>query len=296
MTSGKGKGDGADPDAGIVMPESWDSRHSDMARAVSQVPDLGTLRTTRPSRPPWVVPAIGAGVVAVLLVVVVLAWPDGEPEGPTKTVATATAQPARPAPPSPPEPQATASEASATATATATASVALMPPPAPDNPTLCFEQLMPPDAFGKLSVDVAYCCVETAAYGTTVKLKSEVVRAGGHGVSEAMKEWSQLGWYEMAAFAVMRTHCCPDSPALVVRQRKIERCQLAESLAWLANAIDDEEDMQQAVLAYTKAVRCITSKGYSESFGQYYLPQGGELTIFDRILQRILKLRKAARK
>ena len=133
-----------------------------------------------------------------------------------------------------------------------------------------------------------------AKHGTMVKLKSEVVRAGGHGVSDGMKEWSQLGWYEVAAFAVMRTHCCPDAAALVVRQRKIGQCRLEESLAWLANAIDDDDDMQQAVRAYTNAVRCITSKGYAESFGQYELPKGGELTIFDRILQRIRKLRKAA--
>ncbi len=265
-----------------------------MARAAPPVPDLGTLRTRRAGRPAWVVPAIGAGAVAVVLAVVVLAWPDGTAEGPRRTVVTATVEPVPAASPTPAKPPATAA-ATPTSSATATAAARSLPPPAPDNPTLCFEQLMPSDAFGQLSVDVAFCCEQTAAYSTMVKLKSEVVRAGGHGVTEAMKEWSQLGWYEMAAFAVMRTHCCPDSPALVVRLPRIEACRLEESLAWLANAIDDEEDMQQAVRAYTKAVGCITSKGYSESFGQYYLPQGGELTIFDRILQRILKLRKAAR-
>jgi len=290
MSSGKSKGDGAGSDEGIVMPESWDARHSDMVRPTAEVPDLGTMGARLPARHPWLVPALGGGAVVVVLVILVLVWPDGEPERPTRTVVTMTVEPQPPAPTQAPQPRPTAKPS---ASAAPTESAAALPPPPPDNPTLCFEQLMPKDAFGELSVDVAYCCEETAAYGTTVKLKAEVVRAGGHGVSEAMKEWSQLGWYEMAAFAVMRTHCCPDAPALVVRQRKIEQCQLEESLAWLANAIDDEEDMQEAVRAYTKAVRCITSKGYAESFGQYDLPQGGELTIFDRILQRILKLRRA---
>jgi hypothetical protein len=288
MTSGGPTDDSPDtPSAAVRVPESWDARLSERRRVAPQVPDFRVAPSVRPVRPAWLWPAVGAGLVATVVAVVYLALPDAPAAGPPKMV-TATS---RPAPPPKPRPTTTAT---ASATSSATASKASLPPPAPENPTLCFAQLMAPDAFGEISVDVSFCCEETAAYGTTIKLKSEVVRAGGHGVSDGMKEWSQLGWYEMAAFAVMRTHCCPDAPALVVGHAKIAPCRLEESLAWMANAIDDGDDMQQAVLAYTNAVRCITSKGYSESFGQYDLPQGGELTIIDRILQRIAKLRKPA--
>ncbi len=292
MTSGGPRDDSADTDSSVVVPESWDARLSERRRVVGEVPDFGGSKVALASRPVWLFPVAVIGAIAAVALVLLLAWPDSEPVKPPTTVVTATAATPKPTPTAKPQPSQTAI---GTATSRATASKASLPPPAPENPTICFAQLMPPDAFGTISVDVGFCCEETAAYGTTIKLKSEVVRAGGHGVSDGMKEWSQLGWYEMAAFAVMRTHCCPDAPALVVGQRKIEACRLEESLAWLANAIDDGDDMQQAVLAYTNAVRCITSKGYAESFGQYDLPQGGELTIFDRILQRIGKLRKPAK-
>jgi hypothetical protein len=122
-------------------------------------------------------------------------------------------------------------------------------------------------------------------------LKSAVVRTGGaSNVTAAMREWSRLKWYEMATFQVMRTHCCPDAEALSVPP-VFARCRLEEALAYIANGIDDQTAMRDALNDYTRAVQCISRSGWSDAFGQGGPPYGGELEFFERVLNRVNKAR-----
>lgn len=269
---------------GVSMPESWDARRS--ARVAPVV-----------SKPP---PSARGGnrSIMVLAVLAVIS---------TTTAAGVitwrfTSPPARPGSPSAPSPVTAVAPSVAGATSQqrrATTSVAVAretaptpsePPPVPRDKAACFAGLLPEGAFGATHPNLDSSCSGRRAYQTMLLFKSEIVRAGGTELTPAMVEWSKLGWFEMATFAAMRAHCCPDERALSV-PAMFARCRLEESLAYITNALDDDAAMRGALDDYTKAARCVASHGWSDAFGQGGAPYGGELVYVERIIGRISEAR-----
>lgn len=125
---------------------------------------------------------------------------------------------------------------------------------------------------------------------------AEVVRAeiilGGQGriVSDGMREWAVLGWYEMAAFTLLQSTCCASPPAIELPV-VIPNCDIAPPLKELTavavSATSDDAKVQEAFDAYTKAAKCIARQGGSDSFGRKGGPQGGEDTSFKKTLDRV---------
>ena len=276
--------------SGLSMPESWDARHSD-----------GAAPRVKPQPPPPPKRSRGgSGSKTVLAVAAVLgvtaaagyaAWelskPVGEDRAPAPAASTSGEPSAQPAGSSAALASASASAASSAPSASAVTRKRREPPA---DVTACFAELLPDDAFRDTKPELDKLCTGPKAYRTMLELKGAMVAAGKRDVTEAMSEWSKLGWYETAAFVVMRAHCCPDAPAPKA-YKDVEKCRYEESLAWLTNALDDRHSMTKAVRAHTESINCIVSKGLADQFGRGGLPYGGELVYFDRILQRIRKAR-----
>lgn len=128
-------------------------------------------------------------------------------------------------------------------------------------------------------------------------VRTEVVRAGARKrVSDGMREWAVLGWYEMAAFAIMRSSCCPSAAPLDI-PIAIPTCDIETPLLELAtlasSAAAEDAKVTAALDAYTNAVRCVARAGGSDGFGQKGGPQGGESGTFEKTLKRV---RAAAKK
>lgn len=277
--------------AGLDMPESWDVRSRQ-----------GAPRAPMPGMPPAPPPARTSRLTLVLGVAAVLAatagaaaiaWHYTSPAPAPRPEPTGEATPpANSATPDPGAASAATSDPTATAVASssASASAAAKPAAPPDDELACFSQLMPGDAFGDTEPDLKQACTGRRAYPTTLVLKSAVVAAGGTDVTDAMREWSKLGWFETAAFAAMRAHCCPDAKALTV-SNTFAVCQLEEALAYVTNAIDDDEKMAEALKEYESAIMCLTRRGWANAFGRGGPPYGGEKAHFERIMSRIKKAR-----
>ena len=270
--------------AGIDMPESWDLRYS--RQGAPKVP-LPLPAAPPRRRGPRVTIVLGVlAVIAATAGAGAVAWHLTAPPPAPTAVPTVAETGAAPTPPEAPEP-APEPKPTANASASATAVAAAKPP---ENERACFAQLMPDDAFGETTPDLKGACTGKNAYPTTLVLKSAVVAAGGKDVTEAMREWSKLGWYETAAFTAMRAHCCPDAEALHVSSY-FAVCQLEEALAYITNAIDDDEKMKAALEDYHKAVMCLTGKGWANAFGRGGPPYGGEKQYFEAVMDRIKKAR-----
>ena len=269
---------------GIDMPESWDLRYSRQAAPKVPLPMPGVPARRRPPRLILVLGVLA--VIAATAGAAAVAWHFTTPEpapAPEPTLA-ATSSPD-------PEPTAEATGVAEAATsARADPSASAAPPPVPEDERACFAQLMPDDAFGDTSPDLKGACTGRDAYATTLVLKSAVVAAGGNGVTEAMREWSKLGWYETAAFTAMRAHCCSDAEALTVSSHYAV-CQLEEALAYVTNAIDDEAKMKEALDDYHDAVMCLTGKGWASAFGRGGAPYGGEKVHFAKVMERLDRAR-----
>jgi hypothetical protein len=151
--------------------------------------------------------------------------------------------------------------------------------------------LFPPESFD-VATDFSFVCSETDPIKGGAAIRTQLVRAH-HNVSEAMKEWALLGWYEMAAFAVIQARCCP-SPA-PLKLPEVHGCpSLSEALTAIgaaARAASDPADkgLKKAVDTYTNDIHCVVRIGMASRFAHMGNPQGGEDTTFTHLLGRMAK-------
>ena len=118
-------------------------------------------------------------------------------------------------------------------------------------------------------------------------MKSEVVRAStGRKVTDGMKEWWMLQWYEMAAFAVVRGRCCSAPPPLTLPAPIGECVPLDRALDRLGAAARDADDVERALAEYTRAVHCAVSSGHGGTYGHPSRPKGGEEAAIRKTLAR----------
>jgi eukaryotic-like serine/threonine-protein kinase len=161
----------------------------------------------------------------------------------------------------------------------------------------CLTPLFPADTFVEIPPSLGFVCTITDPRKGGGAIRTEVVRAGNRKrVSDGMREWAVLGWYEMAAFAVLRSSCCPSSPPIDI-PISIPTCDIETPLRELgtiaASPASDDAKVAAALEAYTTAVRCVARAGGADGFGLKGGPQGGESTTFEKTLKRV---RAAAKK
>jgi hypothetical protein len=128
-------------------------------------------------------------------------------------------------------------------------------------------------------------------------IRTEVILAGERRVlSDGMREWAILGWYEMPAFGMLQEACCPSHPELDI-PITMPPCEIEgplNDLIKIATSPDsDDAKVKAAVKAYTREAKCIARAGASDSYGRKTGPQGGEDVAFKKTLDRV---RAAAKK
>jgi hypothetical protein len=154
--------------------------------------------------------------------------------------------------------------------------------------------IFPPESFEATS-DFSFVCSETDPIKGGAAIRTQLVRAH-HNVSDGMKEWAILGWYEMAAFSVIQAQCCPS--AAPVKLPEIHGCRsLPEAFSAIsaaARAASDPSDkaLKKAVEAYTNDIHCIVRAGNANRFGRVGNPQGGEDTAFMHVLGRVVAAKR----
>jgi hypothetical protein len=122
------------------------------------------------------------------------------------------------------------------------------------------------------------------------------VWAGQDGpATDGMREWSQMTWYDMAAFAIAQQRCCASPPKLKSDKLTpvLRHCDLNEALAGLVAVVltGDDEAVDAAVDDYTKTVRCLARADAAQHFGYAAGLSGGEITFFKRFLARVRQSR-----
>ncbi|MEQ9325580.1 MAG: hypothetical protein RIF41_40820 [Polyangiaceae bacterium] len=171
------------------------------------------------------------------------------------------------------EPTATtpAPTASATAkTSAAPTTTASAPPPESKNPTACIGE-----ALSTEEVDYAFVCRQTNPLKASGKIKSALVRDGKGLVTDAMRQWAGLGWYEMAAFAILRASCCPAGEPLAYNF--VLACPLDEAINELDAAVrtGKREAIDAAIKRYSKEARCLDQFGQARNMGRDGPPGSG---------------------
>ncbi|MCA9622167.1 MAG: hypothetical protein KC731_24255, partial [Myxococcales bacterium] len=107
----------------------------------------------------------------------------------------------------------------------------------PEERQQCMVGLFPEDTFAKPQPrDFDFICSQTNPVDGASAIRTLVVRSrGDRGVTQGMREWATIGWYGVAAFAVMKHHCCAQ-PQHLATPTAHKRCQIDEHAEALADA------------------------------------------------------------
>jgi hypothetical protein len=146
---------------------------------------------------------------------------------------------------------------------------------------------------GDARPDFSFVCRESDPRRGVAGIKKQVVLAAAkRSVSDGMREWALLGWYELASYAVMRARCCPGAPSLKLPPAP-SPCHGLEAFlddlgaAAIAARDPKDKDLDKAIKRYTDEVYCFVRTGGTSLFGYIGPPKGGEETAFRKTLARV---------
>lgn len=195
----------------------------------------------------------------------------GQRPAPTSRAAGATAS-AEPLAPPPSSPVAAASSAT--------------PETAPKDVGKCVRGLFAPSSFTKGSVDFAFLCKSGDLRRSGGEIKKALLKARRGSVTQGMREWAGLGWYEVAAVALLRSQCCASRPPIRFKLSPV--CPIEQALTELESAFENGErkTVDEAVSGYRVQARCIYQSGQAANFGQDAPPGSGRNALY-RFIERV---------
>ena len=167
--------------------------------------------------------------------------------------------------------------------ATSSSSGAAAAPAGAGDTSACVAALFPEHTF-KAKPDMEFVCSEANALRGATEVKSQVVLGSSGGVSQGMRVWAGLGWYHMAAYSLLRTHCCAAPPKLKWSFDLV--CPIDERLAELEIALraKNVDEMDAVLERYAKEVICLSKFGQANNFGQSS-PAGAGVVALRKLLE-----------
>lgn len=173
-----------------------------------------------------------------------------------------------------------------TPTASAPSSASSAPPSeAPVDTKACLRRSLPPPIFEKSTDSFAWLCEKANPLRGASALRKAIVTDGNGKLTPAMTEWAGLGWYQVAAYQVLRTRCCAD-PVPYEWPFSLA-CPIDEAVEALGKAEKSGDDaaIDAAIATYRAQSVCLDKFGQSSNFGQA-APPGSGLANFKKIVQR----------
>jgi hypothetical protein len=105
--------------------------------------------------------------------------------------------------------------------------------------------------------------------------------------TDAQKLFSRMGWYDMAAFAVVRAGCCPDAKPLELPEPGKGCDDMAQTLSSIGQEVVANHPAEESLKKYTAAIHCELSLGRGQLFRKAERPTGGEDTAFLELVKAI---------
>jgi len=156
-----------------------------------------------------------------------------------------------------------------------------------DRTVSCVGGYLPEGSFRK-SPDLSWLCTETDPRNGGDKLRVAVVEGGvGGPPTDAMRIFGQLGWYQMAAFAVVRESCCVDVKPLELPEPAKGCDSVTAHLHDISKAVTAKQSTDAALAGYEKAVRCETDAKRASVFRRTGPPQPSESAAFGELLKSV---------
>ncbi len=157
-----------------------------------------------------------------------------------------------------------------------------------DKTASCVAAHLPKGAFNK-SPSFDWLCSEKDPREGGGKLRTAVVAgAGGAAVTDAMRVFSKLGWYEMAAFAMVRSGCCPaETPAIELPEPAPGCDPMVPVLLDLAKAVTASQSLDASVERASRTFACEAKSGRASMFRRTAPPASHEAPAFRELVKSL---------
>ncbi len=151
----------------------------------------------------------------------------------------------------------------------------------------CVAGHFPPDTFGK-TPDTGWLCSERDPRVGADGLRVAIVGSAPKGPStQAQKIFARIGWYDMAAYAVVRAGCCPDAPPLHIDKLAASCPQMDEALREIGDSVVAARPPQVALKKYTDSIHCELNAGHEKLLRRSERPGGGEASAFLELVKKL---------
>ncbi len=150
----------------------------------------------------------------------------------------------------------------------------------------CVSGYLPKGTFDK-APDMSWVCEESDPRTGAEKLRVGVINGGKGSTSEAMKIFARIGWYDMAAFAVVRAGCCENAKPLSLPTPSAGCTAMDEALGDIASSVVAARSYDEPLKAYTAAIHCELNAGRGGLLRHTARPVGGEDSAFGELVHAV---------
>lgn len=159
---------------------------------------------------------------------------------------------------------------------------------ATDKVSSCVMGYLPKNTFAT-APDFSGVCELTDPRAGADKLRVAVVASAPKtgGATDAQKAFAKMGWYDMAAFAVVRAGCCPDAKALELPEPSKGCDKMADTLQEVGKEVVANHPPEEPLKKYTATIQCEIKLGRGQAFRKAERPAGGEDTAFLELVKAI---------
>ncbi|MEI9942331.1 MAG: hypothetical protein WDO69_34370 [Pseudomonadota bacterium] len=150
----------------------------------------------------------------------------------------------------------------------------------------CVSGYLPKGTFEK-APDMSWVCEESDPRTGAEKLRVAVINGGKGGVTDAMKIFARIGWYDMAAFAVVRAGCCENAKPLSLPAPSSGCTAMDDSLREIGSAVVASRSYDEPMKAYTTAIHCEMNAGKGAALRHAARPANGEDSAFGELVHAV---------
>ncbi|MEI9952610.1 MAG: hypothetical protein WDO74_27425 [Pseudomonadota bacterium] len=150
----------------------------------------------------------------------------------------------------------------------------------------CVSGYLPKGTFEK-APEMSWVCEESDPRTGAEKLRVAVINGGKGATTEAMKIFARMGWYDMAAFAVVRAGCCENAKALSLPPPSTGCTAMDESLREIGSSVVASRSYDEPLKTYNAAIHCELNAGKGVALRHAARPAGGEDSAFGELVHAV---------
>lgn len=150
----------------------------------------------------------------------------------------------------------------------------------------CVAGYMPKGTFDK-APDMSWMCDEADPRIGAEKLRVAVINGAKGQTTDAMKIFARIGWYDMAAYSVVRAGCCENAKPLALPPPSSGCSAMDESLRDVGSAVVAARSYEEPLKKYTAAIHCEMNAGKGGVLHHPNRPAGGEDSAFGELVHAV---------